>query len=338
MNKKLFAVIAAVSLSASVFATEVEMSFANEVSSDIVNVTMPKDGETTAEFAGIEDNVAVEFKSEKVDAGLDITFNFATNKTTKDGSEYTFAAFSGYQFNDYYIEFRPVSILTLGFSDVINTDGSYLPVEDDNVGNGNLGSDFVLCFRPVAGLRLAAGMDFISYIGHKDEKGPLLNFGVDYTSDKFSFGAATRNVIADFAFGVFGAFTGVDGLNLTAGFSYNDDFCDIAGNILSFGASYDITDSISTGLDLVTNFGNNDADAKDLYCGAAVTVGINDAIETGLACTFKTDFDADDSYEVGIAPEFAYALGNNTFKVGADIGLSASETTLAFPISWEYAF
>lgn len=337
MNKKLFAVVAAAAVAGSAFA-DVELSFSNEVSSDIVNVTIPKDGDSSASFAGITETASVEVTSDRVDAGLEVSFSFNVNDDdaladSKGNSKW--ANLAGYEIDDYYIEFRPVDILTLGFHDSIFTPGSYLPVEDDNLGNGNLGSDFVLCLRPIEGLRATAGIDFVSYFGHEDFDAAKLNFGIDYTTDAFSAGAALRDVINNFGFGVFGALTAVDGLNLTAGFAYNDEFADVAGNLLSVGASYDITDSLSAALDFVTNFGD---DGNDMYVGASCAFGATDALELSLAGTFKNDFDADDSSVISVEPGVTYTVGNHEFGFAVSLEFANDETALAFPISWTYSF
>ena len=63
------------------------------------------------------------------------------------------------------------------------------------------------------------------------------------------------------------------GINLTAnlGLSYNDDFCDVAGNLISLGASYEFS-IITLNLDCVTNFG---ADGNDIYSGLRIEASVS---------------------------------------------------------------
>jgi len=334
MNKRIIAaLLTAASLTAALFAADVEFSGSNELSTEIVAITTGDNG--GAEFTGIENATAVEFTSERFDAALDISLFFGLESATKaNGEEYKFAGLTGYEFNDYYIEFRPVSILTLGFHDSISTAGSYLPVADGNLSNGNIGSDFVLVLRPIEGLRIAAGMDLNSYFG-KEETKPTLNFGLDYAfAEMFTFGVSARNVIDDFAFGAFISFTGLEGLVLNAGYSMKDEgVADVTGNLFALGASYEL-DALSLAFDFASNFG---ADGADLYTALCAGYSINDAMNVSLAASFVTDFDDSDAKVITIAPNLAYTNGNNEFNFGACVEI-ASATKITFPVSWKYNF
>lgn len=326
-----FAVMAVATLG---FADEAKVSFYNKVSSDIVGITIPKDGETTAEFAGIKDTVKAEFTSDKVDAAVKMSFKFKTQENSDDS---VYAGLFGLSVDDYYLEFRPVDMFTVGWHDTISTDGSYLPIEDDNLSNGNLGSDFVGVIRPIKGLRIAAGLDFDSLFGKKDDdsnKGPKLNFGADYTAEAFSVGATLRNPINNLGFGVYGSLSAVENLWADAGFSYNDSFKDVSGNILSLGATYDVG-ICSLAFDFATNFGNEDS-VEDLYVGLSAGFGVTDALTLTATTQAQFDFNTSDSQDVLVEGSAEYVVGNNTFSAAVDVEFTAAATAVSFPVYWKY--
>jgi hypothetical protein len=326
-----FAVMAAATLG---FADEAKVSFNNKVSSDIVGITIPKEGDTTAEFAGIKDTVKAEFTSEKVDAAVKLTFTFNT-ATNSDDSVY--AGLFGYTINDYYIEFRPVDMFTIGWHDTISTDGSYLPIEDDNLSNGNLGSDFVGVIRPIEGLRIAAGLDFDSLFGKKDDdsnKGPKINIGADYVADGFSLGVTLRNPINNIGYGAFASLSAVENLWADIGFSYNDSFKDVSGNLLSLGATYDVG-ICSLAFDFVTNFGKEES-AEDLYVGLSAGFGVTDALTLGAMTQAEFDFNTSDSQDVLVEASAEYVVGKNTFSAAVDVEFTATATAVSFPVYWKY--
>ena len=358
-SKKVVAGLAALSLAGVSFA-EVELSFSNKVSSDIVNIESAKQDDdsivTTYGFAGVENNTVVEFVSDKVDAALDISFFMNTiDSTNSNGEDYTYvkffgdeaAVYVGYLINDYYIEYRPFEVLTFGFHDTINTDGSYLPVWDDNAATGNLGSDFVVCLRPITGLRIASGFDFVSSIG-ADKNEPynnfILNFGIDYTlEDTFSIGFTARNVLVDErSFGIYGSFGGIDGLNLTAGFGINDEGVgeyEVAGNVLMLGASYDYDDKdMAFAFDFATNFTNEDSDA-DLYLGATWNWGFTDDWECGLELLGGWDFNTDPAAGTfRVHPSATWSHGIHSVEAGVQFDFSEDVFGVCFPVSYTIEF
>lgn len=366
--KKIFAIVGAALVASAVFA-DVSVEYTNKLSSDIVNITSTKvgdgDPDTDTSFAGITNKSSVDFKSDKVDAGITVIVFGNTEKYTKDGNEKT-AWLQSWEFDDYYVEFRPINILTLGFSDTIYTPGSYLPVADDNVANGNIGSDYVVVLRPIQGLRIAGGLDNEAHLFNGNIK-PDLNFGADYTSDIFSLGAAFRNVAGgsdNFGFGVYGGFYGIDGLALTLGYSYKNDVfagddvsefnilsdylgLGVSGNLLSLGVSFG-KDAFSAAADFVTNFGDDENDL-DLYIGANVGYQITEAFGASATFTYKTIFDNESlGFIITIEPDVTFAINdNNEIGVGVNFGIGkfgekeekTSQTTLtnvSFPVYWKY--
>lgn len=192
---------AAALLSVSAFAQSVE--FTNELSSDVTAIRKGKvynDGEddTTKDFAGLEENVVATFTSEKVDAELDVTF------ILDDWNDKNF----GFAWDDvsWFVEYRPVEKIALGFHEDVWLEGSYLPIYDDNVALGNLGSEgFTVAATPIEGLKIAVtvpfgeGDDGVNYFTRKDENDETvklnIGFGAEYAFEEmFTVGAAVSNV------------------------------------------------------------------------------------------------------------------------------------------------
>lgn len=375
--KKIFAVVGAAFVASAVFA-EVSVKYSNKLSSNIVEIsnskskvevggtTISDDKDSDTSFAGIKNKSAVDFKSDKVDAGITVYVNGNTKKYTNDNGDEKTAWLQSWKLDDWYIEFRPVNILTLGISDSFYTPGSYLPVEDDNVANGNLGSDYVVTLRPIQGLRIAGGLDNESYLFNSKVK-PVLNFGADYVADVFSVGATFRNVVGgsgNFGFGAYGSFSGLEGFEFTLGYSYNNEaFADVDGNLLSLGVSFG-KDALSLAADFVTNFGSDDAFSVDfssisndidiggfdLYAGLSAGYQITEALGASVTFTYKTEFDDKLSASViTIEPDVTFAINDNN-EIGAGVGIkidnlgyensgvkiSGSGTVITIPVYWKY--
>lgn len=111
------------------------------------------------ECLGVSNRVYAEIKTDKTDAMVKATFTFNDYSNDSDyGLKWT-----GYV-DDWYVEYRPWDFLTAGFHDNIYMQGSYLPIYDDNLYSGNIGSEGVtVVFRPTAlknALRIAATVPF----------------------------------------------------------------------------------------------------------------------------------------------------------------------------------
>ncbi|MCR5217290.1 hypothetical protein [Treponema sp.] len=344
--KKTILVAALLAFSAAAFAQEV--SFENTLSSDIVEITVADD-ETDSSFAGLENNTVVGYTSDKLDFGLDISF-FLTTAEVVTGLNKTSAymaigqgyGLAGYAINDYFVEFRPIELLGIGFHQGYSIAGSYLPVEDSNLDAGNIGSDFGLFIRPIEGLTIGAGLDFTSLFGGYDDwDSPYLNFGAEYEiADTVSFGAAFRDILNDSrSIGAYVSFFALEGLTINGGFTYNGEFADVAGNLVSAGVIFE-KDAISLAGDLVLALGGDEDDGFDFYAGAAFGYQISDPFSVSIAASFKSDFDADeDGWELGINPGVAYAI-NDHHEVGAGLSLTftGTETCIAIPVYWTYSF
>ncbi len=192
---------AAALLSVSAFAQSVE--FTNELSSDVATIRKGKvynDGEdeTTKDFAGLEENVVATFTSEKVDAEIDVTF------ILDDWNDKNVCV--AWDDVSWFVEYRPVEKIALGFHEDVWLEGSYLPIYDDNVALGNLGSEgFTVAATPIEGLKIAVtvpfgeGDDGVNYFTRKDEDDETvklnIGFGAEYAFEEmFTVGAAVSNV------------------------------------------------------------------------------------------------------------------------------------------------
>lgn len=346
--KKIFAVaVAAATLAGAVFAQESEssLSFFNKVSSDIVTIDLT--GDSTG-FAGITERMNAEYKSEKVDFSVDLRVNL--DDYTKVGSDGK-PTFDGFKFSsvdgnwaDGYIEFRPIKMITLYLHNSINTPGAYLPVEDDNIAAGNIGSDAGVCFRPIDGLRIAAGADVVQYI-IGTANAPDFNVGADYAFGNIgAVGFAVRGITSDLAIGGFFSLSAVENLKVNVGYSWyknGGSFKDVAGsNLINLGVSYGIN-ALSLGFDFVTNLMPKTDGVQDIYTGLNVGYNVTEAL--GLSLTAKFQFDVVSEHDnakahsdIYVGPSISYTVGHNSFSAGVDLNFNA-KNTIAFPVSWKWS-
>jgi len=320
MKKVVLTIMTSLAFTAGIFAQEVNIAFENKISSDIVSIS-----ENKAEFAGIKEQVTAEIETERVDAGV----SFITYLEKDDNDNF---GFTGYELDKAYVEFRPIDFLSLDFNRKVFTEGSYLPIADDNIGNGNLTSDFSVVLRPVENLSVAAGIHLPSVFADADNK---IDFdaGVDYTNDLFSVGAAIRSPVNNLGVGVFGSFKGVENLAVTLGFAYNDTFCDVAGNLLTLGATYEIG-IFAIAFDFVTNFGN---DGNDLYTGLCVESSVTDSLIIEAQATLNMDFADTKSTETIAELGAAYVIGNHKLRAGVAVDFT-DQIGISFPVYYKYSF
>ena len=257
--KKIITVLAAAALASSLaFADDIKLSFYNKLYEEdaILNHSDEAD-ETTKDFPGIKERMYAEITSDRVDAMVKATFKL------DDHDEKHF----GLQGNvdDWYVEFRPVHQITLGLHTGIFADGSTLPVYDDNLAAGNIGSDgFTVTYRPIDALRISATAPFsfdgdysnkeINWInGSKDvldedgdpdpeDENFNIGFGAIYDHELFQIGFSIQDV-ADSDQRQIGAylnapnlFGAVEGLTLGAGFAHSEEWLsDSLGDLISVG-------------------------------------------------------------------------------------------------------
>lgn len=349
---KFSAAIAALAVVSGFAFAEPEFSFSNKVSSDVVNIENEGDDSDTS-FAGIKNKTSFEFTSEKVDALIEAVF-WSTQETDEknpldkddDKDYFGIGTQDSFDFGDTYIEVRPFDFLGFEFHEKVMTAGSYFPIWDDNASSGNIGSDFGVLVRPVEGLVIGGGVDFLSAFGHDDKK-PLINFGLEYANDSFALGGAVRNVAGgdDFSFGVFGSLLSVEDLVMNLGFAYNDavepDVGTISGNLLTFGGTYE-KDSFHSAWEFATNFASSDDKEYDFYVAAAAGFNITEDFSADCELATSLDAESDDDKKADarfqVKPSVTYTLGNHEFSAGVNVIFGEDYSCVNFPVHWKYSF
>ncbi len=331
--KKVLAIAAAALLALGAFAQEV--SFENDLFTDTVKIK--NDG---VSFPGIGDEVIVDFTSDRVDFGVDATSAYFLSQSTFSLVDWDF---------DWYVEFRPVQMLTLGFHDPVFTTGSYLPVEDDNIATGNFATEngFALIVRPVNGLRIGTGLDFGYDLAGDNKQNPDISFGFDYMvssndSDLVAFGASVRDVANDSrSAGAYVSFVGLEGAEINLGYTWNDadGMEDVAGtNLVSLGATY-AEGAFSCKFDFVTDFAGS---GYDMYAG--LLAGYKFADNFGADFRFRAwaDFNNETSTTIDFRPRAKFFIGEEQgLYIATNVALTFADSlayTVKFPIVYWIAF
>lgn len=311
-----------------------DVTFENKLSSGLVNINITDD-KTDTNFAGIKDEVKAEYSSDQLDLGvkLIIDVNKGDDNSLVIGSE-------GFV-DDYFIEFRPIKYFGIGFHKGYNVAGSYMPCLEKEIEASNIGSDFGIFVYPIDGLVISGGVDFISYL-FKENTRPLVNFGAEYSlAEKLTFGIAFRNIASEErTFGAYASFTGVEGLTLNAGFTYNGsiDKFNISGNLINAAVMYN-SGKIGIYADAVVAVGGEKDDANELYTAVNACYFITDSFFVGLYGNFTNDFDNEDKWSIGISPSAGYMI-NQRNTVGASVFVNFMKTmkSICFPVYWKYVF
>ena len=373
INFKGVAVFAAAALlSVSAFAQTVE--FTNELSSDVTSIRKGKvynggEDETIKDFAGIEENVVATFTSEKVDAELDVTF------ILDDWNERNF----GLKWDDisWFVEYRPIEMVALGFHEDVWLEGSYLPIYDDNVALGNLGSEgFTVAVMPIEGLKIAATVPFgedddgINYFNSKDEDGETVKFNVGFGAEYafgelLTFGAAVQNVADsdNCGFGIYAMVKPVaeQDFVIRAGYAYSkaeemdedseekyyssgiedlsisEDFGVFGKNLLNFSVEYSLG---ALSFSAETLFNTDDKNSEyDMYFAACAGYELSESFSADVTGKFLIDRSSDGAEPViGVNPNVAYTYGNHTFSAGLNYETCDGDSFISFPLKWSYSF
>ena len=325
--------IATVLCAFSAFSFAQEVTFENKLSSELVSIKITDDG-NESEFAGFENETSAEYSSDNLDIGL--TVKFAIAKEDDDALSIGAENFV----DDYFIEFRPINLLGIGFHKGYSVAGSYLPCLDGEIEASNIGSDLGVFLRPLDGLVIGAGLDFITYFG-RDGKEPLVNFGAEYSlAEMLAFGASFRNIASDDRLiGAYASFTGLEGVTLNAGFTYNGEIEDfnISGNLINAALIFN-KDAFGLAADAVFAAGGDKDEANELYFAANVSYQITEALTANLCASYTKDFDNEDVWAAAINPSVDFALNdNNTLGAGVLVNIMKSEKAISFPLYWKYA-
>ena len=334
IKSKKLVITAALCAFTAAFSFAQEVTFENKLSSGLVSIDITDDN-TESSFAGIKNEAKAEYSSEKLDMGVKLI-----TEVTQDSDD-SLAIGSDAFVDDYFIEFRPVSLVGIGFHKGYNVAGSFLPCLEKEIDASNFGSDLGVFIYPIEGLVISGGVDFISYFG-KDDTKPLVNFGAEYTvGEMLAFGAAFRNIASDDrTIGAYASFTGVEGLTLNAGFTHNGEIEDfnIAGNLINAAVMFN-KDAIGIYVDAVYAVGGDEDDSNELYTAANVSYQITDAFSASLYGCFTNDFDNDDSWCIGINPAVGYTLNeHNSVGGGLYVNIMKEAKNISFPVYWKYVF
>ena len=313
-----------------------ELKFENKVETDTVYIGNLGHDDTPYErtkdynrFPGITETMKMEYTSEKVDAKAELQFwlfgynEDEFNLATLEDEKCTFVGLNGFSFGETYIKFRPIEILEIALRAREKAAGSYLPVLDDNVSLGNYTGDFGLLVKPIEGLSIGAGINFLSYIindydFYNDPDKIYLNFGAEYELENIgSFALTFNNVINEFGFGAFAKINAINALDIYGGFSYQKESAYLAlkhftphyypstsgmrawnnyyveGNIiLNAAAEYKGIDKLTLAAELATNCGTvkDNETAFDLYTGLKAEYEINDAFSVSGTSYMSFDF------------------------------------------------
>ena len=338
-----------------------KISFENKISPNTYRIG---DYNGNQRFPGIAERMKIEYLGDKIDAKADISFwLYRYNDDIEKNSQ---MAFDGFDFGDTYVKFRPIDMLQLAIRGNEKAAGSYFPVLDTKLGHGNYTGDFGVLVKPIEGLSIGTGIDFLDGYGFiyndfaESYDRIYLNLGAEYEFKKIGTFALTFNdVINNFSLGVYAKIPSVKNFDIYAGFTYqhkagdflcipsyvlNDTY--LRGNLLlSAGLEYRGIDKFVLGADLATNlFVNGNAyydghyhPSYDLYTGLKVSYEINDAFN--FNCTGSLAFDFTDSGNneyfnycgspvISIYPELSYKMGKHTFKAGFKMEFDHSYNTV----------
>ena len=322
--KVISAVAAAAFACAASYAQEVEFSSTTTVNP----VTVTSDG---ASFEEVSEELTVDLTSEKVDAGLDVTF-----ATAKDDEE----KLSGIEWfdPDFYVAFRPVDMITLGFSYDINPEGSYLYVADTNTSTGNLGSEGItFAFTGVEGLTVALNSDFPTVFATEDEKFNL-GFGTIYSIGETGLEIAVsgKNLINDSrSIGAYVSYEGIEGLYVGAGYAYQEEIEDVGiegDNVINLSASYE-NDALNAGVDFVTTTDD------DVYYAATFGYNVTDFMNLAFTASVNTVYsDFLQGGEYTLTPAATFTFGNHEIGCEADVVINDGFDNVSFPVYYKYSF
>ena len=342
--KKIFAGAFAVAAVCGIAFADVHVNFYNKLYSEDPVVVHHKNYEkdkyeTDVYFPGIKEQMYADIKTDRVDVGVKGTLSlnhYEFDDENLFGIKHDHFFIKG-EIDDWWVEFRPFSKATLGLHDTIWADGSYLPIWDDNVTAGNIGSDgFTFIFKPIEQLRLAAtipsGMDYdtaVNWLNDSAEDEEHENFhnfhfgmGAIFDVDMFQVSANIQGIPCSGGrqFGTFinmpGIFGIVKELSIGAGFTHawGNDWGQnqLSGLIADAGLRYEnlmnvyVTyDAGSFGLsaEIAFNFDFDDVNyfggnGYDFYTAVAVSFGLMDKLTA--TATGKLLYDFADSSKKGL--------------------------------------
>ena len=349
-----FAVLAAsvVAFGSTAFAADVE--FYNKLKSKFVEFEFDKDDSENnkTSFPGFHEDVYVKVETDQVDVEgefeADINIAKVDGLTVKEENiEY-----------DLDIEFRPVSWLTIGFSNEIMSAGSYITAADDDLAAADIGNDFLIAFRPaflnneyLDGLTITAGLNMPANMFMDKDESKLeftgANVGVRYLYD--AIGGLTfsaRNIGTDDAsYGFYwqSAKFGDSGVSATLGYTIGGkaDIIGLGADVLNAGVQYDADidgKANSFGVDFAYSYEENPE--YNMYIGAAWYGCCFDKADLGawgyVNLNTDPDVEAPAKWMVNLYSNI-FVGDHNKFQVGVNLSESDNTLTLNFPCYWQWS-
>ncbi len=358
MKKVLLAMASAFALTTLAFADKVSYKAFNKMFMEDAFFYHAND-EYEHDFPALKNEVYAELLTDKIDAMIDAYAVFDDLNGKDFGFVWDVESF------DWYVELRPFSHLTLGFHDNIFAKGSYLPVWDDNIASGDIGSDGTTLVFSQDKLRLAVTFPFGDSLSQanylKDDEDDPFNFGVGaiYDATSVQVGATIQDVINKNrrTFGMFVStpdfFTIQKGFTFNAGITSSETIygckdvislgpvdASVAGDFLTnFGLGFN-SNGFKFAIDLLTNFVEDNT--YDLYTGLSVDWTLEKTVGANITVKVAADF-SDDYIDLDNAYEFMFNLykrfdKKQTAGVGFDGAICGSTWAVAMPVYWKYYF
>lgn len=251
--KKIIAGLVAIAAATGFAFADINLSFYNKLYEEDALVDHydddgTGDSDTKTDVPGLKERMYAEVTSDKVDAMVKATFAL-------DDYDDKHFGLQG-ELNDWYIEFRPFSILAFGMHTGIFSDGSLLPVYDDNLSAGNIGSEgFTVSITPIEALRIGVTTPFsfdgdysngaVNYLNGNEDDGEDENFnigvGAIFTHDLFEATLSIQDILDSddrqigayiLAPGLFGVY---EPLTIGAGFAHAWGYKGAFSDLISVG-------------------------------------------------------------------------------------------------------
>ena len=253
------------------------------------------------------------------------------------------------------IKYKPGYGIELGIGQAYYIPGSYMAVEGDYVVTGNIGAPgFNFAYKPVDGVTLVTGFDFISGVYNNtiyDSEGNYLfntGFGGWYEfkpdgakKSLFTIGAAfeyhrNSDVTNPFHAGAYFSCNPIEGLGIYTGYTYNSANDDLyicgSDHAINFSISYEVGDFYCA-FDYDTDTTDN------LYSG--LTLGyVVESFDFSVCAQDVTTYSDFLAGNLTVHPECAWKVnGKNTLKFGFAVEFSSgSWTSIYVPVEWVYKF
>ena len=375
--KKILSSMAVLALALGFASADVKFSFYNKLYEEDAFVDHYDNGrdddgnsESVTDFMGIKNRMYFEVFTDRVDAMIKADVRFDDN----DNDHYGLDG----RLKDWYLEFRPIEIATLSLHTGIFSDGSYLPIYDDNINAGNIGSDgLTFTLRPVEGLRLGftAPFDMDSdwgkknyFNGDKDEgENDKFDFGIGaiYGQELFQIGFSVQD-IADSDERQIGAYINLptlfgasEAVTVGAGFAHSETYRTIVAdadtislghieadvlykNLLSAYATLEF-EKFGLSAEIAYNLSDDDSLAiYDLYSAASLSFGLADKLTASVTGKILSDLKSEnDTNKTILFGAFGLeyeANEKNTLGCEFNIATKDKDWSIAIPVFWKYHF